>query len=276
MQEAHPKSNDKAIRPLAGYIGGKWYLRKTICPLIDAIPHKAYIEPFIGMANVFLGRERRPPVEVINDGNDEVATLFRVVQRHPQALIDAIRWQVGARVDYSRLWHTPAETLTDIERSARFLVLRRLTFSGKDPYEQGFSTSATTFKGFDAPETMRRIEALHTRLARVTIEKLDFIDVLARYDRPGTLFYLDPPYWGRCSLYREGGFTQARFKELAAALRSVKGRWMLSLNDHEEVRALFDWAAIRRVETRYNAAVGKGSFRAGELLIASDPPAIGL
>lgn len=266
----------ETIRPLAGYIGGKWYLRATICPLIDAIPHRAYVEPFVGMANIFLGRERRAPVEVINDFNNDVATLFRVVQRHPQALIEAIRWQTGARVDYDRLWRTPAESLTDIERAARFLVIRRLTFSGKDPYEHGFSTSAATFKGFDAPETMRRIEALHARLARVTIERLDFAEVLAHYDRPTTLFYLDPPYWGRCHLYREGGFKQARFAELATALGGLKGRWVLSLNDHEEVRKLFDWAAIRRVETRYNASVGKGSFRTGELLIGSDRDAIGL
>lgn len=270
------KSNSKVIRPLAGYIGGKWYLRSTICPLLDAILHKTYVEPFIGMANVFLGRRKRAPVEVINDGNDDVATLFRVVQRHPQALIDAIRWQTGGRADYDRLWRTPASALTDIERAARFLVLRRLTYSGRDPYEHGFATSAATFKGFDAPETMRRIEALHARLARVTIERLDFADVLKRYDRPGTLFYLDPPYWGCCHFYREGGFTQARFAELATALAALKGRWVMSMNDVAEVRELFGWAALRTVETRYNASVGRGSFATGELLIGSDKAVIGI
>lgn len=268
--------SSKAIRPLTGYIGGKWYLRATICPLLDAIPHTAYVEPFIGMGNVFLGRARRSRVEVINDANDDVATLFRVVQRHPQALCDAIRWQTGGRADYDRLFRIPPDTLTDIERAARFLVLRRLTFSGKDPYEAGFSVSATTFKGIDAPQIMQRIEALHARLARVTIERLDFLDVLKRYDRPQTLFYLDPPYWGCCHLYREGGFGQGRFSELAAALKEVKGRWALSLNDHPEVRKMFAWAALRQVETRYNAAVGAAPRAAQELLIGSDKALIGL
>lgn len=264
------------IRPLAGYIGGKWYLRTTICPLLDAIPHHAYVEPFVGMGNVLLGRAKRSRVEVINDRNGDVATLFRVVQRHPQALCDVIRWQTGSRADYDRLFRTPPESLTDIDRAARFLVLRRLTYSGKDPYEAGFAVSASTFKGVDAPETMRRIEALHARLARVTIENLDFVDVLKRYDRPRTLFYLDPPYWGCCHLYREGGFNQARFAELAAALRDIKGRWVMSLNDRPEVRGLFSGAAIREVETRYNAKVGEGSQSVSELLIGSDKAAIGL
>lgn len=266
----------ETIRPLAGYIGGKWFLRATICPLLDAIPHHAYVEPFIGMGAVFLGRAKRSKVEVINDANGDVATLFRVVQRHPQALCDTIRWQTGSRSEYDRLWRTRPETLTDIERAARFLVLRRLTYSGKDPYEAGFSTSPMTFKGLDAPRVMRRIEALHARLSRVTIEHLDFRGVLERYDRPQTLFYLDPPYWGCCALYREGGFTQARFGELADALRGLKGRWVMSLNDHPDVRKLFAWAAIRTVQTRYNAAVGKGSFDASEVLIASDRETIGL
>eukprot|EP01035_Chromulina_nebulosa_P048174 gene48174-65352_t len=46
-----------------------------------------------------------------------------------------------------------------------------------------------------AVEPCRR-EDVHDRLAPVTIERLHWRDFLARYDRPGTLFYLDPPYWG--------------------------------------------------------------------------------
>jgi DNA adenine methylase len=30
----------------------------------------------------------------------------------------------------------------------------------------------------------------------VTIECLPYADVIARYDRPHTFFYIDPPYWG--------------------------------------------------------------------------------
>lgn len=255
--------------PLAGYIGGKWYLRRTICPLIDANEHTAYVEPFIGMANVFLGRDRRRPVEVINDRNGDVSTLFRVAQRHPAALCDAIRLQTGSRSDYERLFATPPETLTDIERAARFLVLRKLTFAGKDPYAAGFATSTTTAKTFDAPETMRRIEALHDRLARVTVENLDFIDCLRRYDRPTTFFYIDPPYWGCTHLYREGGFSQSRFTEIAEALQKLRGQWLVSINDTPDVRTLFGFASQRQVDTRYNARVGHGSFRKTELLVAS-------
>lgn len=261
---------EQAIRPLTGYIGGKWHLRKVIAPLIDRTKHTCYVEPFMGMCNVFLGRQVRPRVEVLNDRNNEVATLFRVVQRHPEELIRTISMQVSARAEYARLYATPPAILTDVERAARFLVLRRLTFSGQDAYTAGFATSRSRNKALAVNEMTRRIVALNTRLDRVTIENLDYLDVLRQYDGPDTLFYLDPPYWGCTHLYPNGGFVQRDFQTFATAVVAIEGRWIVSLNDTPEVRDLFKGAAFRQVATRYNANVGKGSAAATELLISSD------
>lgn len=38
------------------------------------------------------------------------------------------------------------------------------------------------------------LEAIHERLAGVVNERLPWQEFLRRYDRPGMLFYLDPPY----------------------------------------------------------------------------------
>lgn len=255
-------------RPLAGYIGGKWFLRGTICPLIDADHHRCYVEAFLGMGNVFMGRTRRPPIEVINDKSDQVATLFRVVQRHPDELTRALRHQLTSRSEYARLLAIDPAALTDIERSARFLVLRRLTFANKDPYPAGFAFCRVSPHLFDAAEVMRRLEALHQRLNRVVIEQLDFERVLSGYDTPNTFFYLDPPYWGSTHLYREAGFAQADFARLKAALGRLKGRWLMSLNDHPGVRGLFADCQLRRVHTRYSGQSGRGSTRVTELLIS--------
>lgn len=61
---------------------------------------------------------------------------------------------------------------------------------------------------------------------------------------------------------------QADFVRLAAALRRLKGRWLLSLNDHPGVLALFKDCRLRRVGTRYSGQSGKGSTRVMELLIS--------
>jgi hypothetical protein len=39
------------------------------------------------------------------------------------------------------------------------------------------------------------LEEVHERLAGVVIERLPYGELIRRYDRPETLFYLYPPYW---------------------------------------------------------------------------------
>lgn len=255
-----------AIRPLSGYIGGKWFLRKALCPMIDATRHRAYVEVFLGMGNIFLGREKRPKVEVINEVNGDVVNVFRQVQRNPEALMEELRYALTSRAEYHRLRTTDPVGLTDIGRAARFLYLRRQTFAGKDPYPAGFAVSRIASKVFDVAEVRRRIDAMHARLDRVVIESLDFAECLATYDNPETFFYLDPPYYRHTHLYRDGTFRQRDFPRLVEALRSVKGKWLMSINDTSEVRDFFAWADVQSVSTRYQA--GGANSAISELLIS--------
>ena len=89
-----------------------------------------------------------------------------------------------------------------------------------------------------------------------------------RYDRPTTLFYLDPPYWGSESDYGTGLFAPADFERLAEMLRGIEGRFLLSVNDVPELRTAFAWADIEPVQTRYSLGEVRGAV-ASELLIGS-------
>jgi len=117
--------------PAAPYIGGKRNLARRLVERIEQIPHATYAEPFVGMGGVFFRRRRRPKGEVINDRSRDVATLFRILQRHYPQFIDAIRFQITTRAEFERLVKTDPDTLTDLERAARFLYLQRTCFGGK-------------------------------------------------------------------------------------------------------------------------------------------------
>ena len=65
---------------------------------------------------------------------------------------------------------------------------------------------------------------LHERLAGVWIECLDWRSFIERWDRPGTLFYCDPPYWGTEDTYR-APFPSSDHEALAATLAGIKGRF---------------------------------------------------
>ena len=62
--------------------------------------------------------------------------------------------------------------------------------------------------------------------------------MIARYDRPHTLFYLDPPYWDIVGY--EHNFVEQDFVDLGKTLAGIKGRFLMSINDTPEVREIFN------------------------------------
>ncbi len=244
------KTNER-IAPLAPYLGGKFRLSKRIISKIEQIPHKIYAEPFVGMGGIFLRRTQIPKAEIINDINGELVNLYRIVQRYPEELCRSIEFRLAARQEFERLRKIPPETLTDIERAARFLYLQSVAFGGKVT-DQAFGVSIDRPARFDFVKLNDRIRAVGERLASVTIERLDFEKFITRYDTKDTLFYLDPPYWGNETDYGTGVFTRADFERLKNVLTGIKGRFILSLNDTPQVKELFKNFTIEQTDVTYS------------------------
>lgn len=255
--------------PPAAYVGGKKLLARRICAQIEAIPHRSYIEPFVGMGGVFFRRRVVAAHEVINDYNGDVANLFRILQRHFVPLMDMLRWQVTSREHFERLRATPAASLTDLERAVRFLYVQRLAFGGA-VRRPNFNASAGSAR-FDVLKLLPALEAIHERLASVTIECLPYERLIARYDRADALFYLDPPYWGTEDYY-DAPFGREDFTQLAQILRGIDGAFLLSINDCAEVREVFDGFEMMDVATRYADRQSGGTGRVrGELVVSNRP-----
>jgi DNA adenine methylase len=256
------------VKPVAPYIGGKRMLAKRLCALIDATPHRTYAEAMVGMGGVFFRRTMRPGVEVINDRSAQVHNLFRILQVHYVAFLEMMRFQITSRAEFVRLAATDPATLTDMQRAARFLYLQRTTFGGKVA-GQNFGVSPINPARFDVTKLQPLLEAVHERLAAVTLECLDWADFIARYDREGTLFYIDPPYYGCERDYGDGMFERADFVRMASLLREIKGRFILSINDKPEVRVIFDGFNVREEDVRYTIGGSAKPATFGELIITN-------
>lgn len=256
----------KSVRPVAPYIGGKRALAKRLVERINATPHTLYAEPFVGMGGVFLRRDHRPDAEIINDWSQDVVTLFRILQRHYQSFLEELKWRLSSRAEFDRLMKQDPDTLTDLERAARFLYLQRSAFGGKVS-GRNFAMLRDRPARFDLTKVVPLLEDVHDRLAGVTIERLPFGDFIAKYDTPGTLFYLDPPYWGCESDYGTGLFAREDFARLADQLASIKGRFILSINDRPEVRELFGGFTLEPVGLFYRVS-GKPTD-AAELIVSN-------
>ncbi|MGY8903702.1 MAG: DNA adenine methylase [Burkholderiales bacterium] len=250
-----------AKSPLA-WLGGKSRLADRI---IERMPeHLTYVEVFAGAAWVLF---RKPPskVEVINDINRDLVTLYRCVQHHLPELVSQFRWLLLARDEFDRFTATPTESLTDIQRSARFYYLMKTAFGAKLT-GQTFGVAASGPPRLNLLRIEEDLSAAHLRLARVVIENRPYAEVLARLDKPTTLFYLDPPYWDCETVYGKGIFERADFAALARLLDKVKGKFILSLNDTPGVREVFANFKFEDIKTRYSVSANK-NMPVGEVLI---------
>jgi DNA adenine methylase len=254
------------LRTPAPYIGGKRKLARTICRAIDRLPHHTYAEVFMGMGGVFLRRSRSAPAEFVNDWSQDVATFFRILQRHYVAFVDMLRYQLSTRAEFERLLKVDPDTQTDLERAARFLYLQRLAYGGK-VHGRSFGVDPRGASGFDVSKIVPMLEAVHERLTAVTIERLPWSEFVARHDTPETLFYLDPPYFGSEGDYGKALFDRGEFAKMARQLAGIEGTFLLSLNDHPRVREIFAKFAMVGLELTYS--IQGGAQEAKELVISN-------
>lgn len=250
-------------KPIVPWIGGKRRLAKILIPQFPE--HTCYCEPFAGAAALFFLKEPSR-AEVINDINGELINLYRVIQHHLEEFCRQFKWALVSRQIYQWAKLTPAEIQTDIQRAARFYYLQRLGFGGKVK-GRVFGTSATSPPKLNLLRIEEDLSAAHLRLSRVTIEHLDWQACLSKYDRPETFSYLDPPYWQTEGYGVEFPFEQ--YEAMAEQMRTLRGKALLSINDHPDIRRVFDGFAMQTVDVDYTVGgAGKGTGRR-ELIIRS-------
>jgi DNA adenine methylase len=221
---------------------------KRLCALIETIPHRTYVEPFVGMGGVFLRRAQPARAEVINDFSGDVANLFRVLRRHYEPFVAELRWLIASRDEFDRQKRLDVRSLTDIERAVRFLYLQRLAFGGKvDGRTFGVDRAAPS--RFNLGKMRANLRALNRRLEPVTIQQMDFADLIRRYDAADTLFYLDPPYDQTTGYGIE--FGRDRYVEMAQQLAGIAGQFLLSINATPFIRETFSAFEIEEVGTTW-------------------------
>lgn len=248
--------------PIVPWVGGKRRLAKRILPIFPA--HECYVEPFAGGAALFFLKEPSD-VEVLNDINGELINLYRVVKHHLEEFVRQFKWALISRQLYGWLKKTPEETLTDIQRAARFYYIQKMSFGGKVA-NQTFGTATTAAPRLNLLRIEEELSAAHLRLSRTYIEHLTWDECIRRYDRPHTLFYLDPPYWGTEGYGVDFGLEQ--YALMADLAKSIKGRMIVSVNDIPAMRQAFAGLEMERLEINYTVGGGgRSKGAAGELLI---------
>ena len=267
------------------WVGGKskllWLIHK-----LSPSRYSRFIDVFGGSGSVLLGNPEICPFEVYNDFDRNLANLFRCMKERTIAVIRELGFcHLNSREDFiairrffeneqfddkylseelklTELIFPPLEAKEliemrkritadyDVRRAAMFLKLLRFSYSS--------SGKSYASQPFDIRKLFGLISQLQDRMANVVVENQDFETLIKHYDRPDAFFYLDPPYFSTEDMY-EVGFAWDDHVRLRDTLKNIKGKFLLSYNDCDEIRELyngfsmFDFSRTHSMAQRYEA-----------------------
>lgn len=245
-------------KPILRWPGGKTRRLKDILPLIR--PHDTYVEAFAGGLAVLLNKEPSP-AEIVNDLNGDLVNLYRYAQFHLEPLIQEVQFMVTSRANLLELIEQPG--FTGLQRAARYLMRNRMSFGGG-----GVSYAVTVGAQASRENVLEALRAFNARLDKVSIENLSYEKLFTLYDRPGTLWFLDPPYSsGKVKNYELWG--DKEMTTFAARVEALAGDWIVTINDSPLNRSLFAAHEVTPVVTRSQTGNQRQDSAAtfGELII---------
>ena len=258
----------KYLNSFMSWIGGKKSLRELIVNLFP-LYYERYIEVFGGAGWILFHKNPGNDFEVYNDFNSLLVNLYRCVRDKPNELMDALRYCLNSREDFDYVKNCLARDspVTDVQKAAWFYQLIRYS------YASGLTSFGS--QPHDIWGNFPLIEQAHRRLAKVVIENKDFEKLIRQYDRPVSFFYCDPPYFETEGYYKndgEDGFTEKDHIRLRDTLMNAQGKFLLSYNDCEFIRGLYDapgiqidaYTRISNIKQRYD-----GGAQFPEILIAN-------
>lgn len=203
-------------------------------------------------------------VEVLNDCNNDLVTLYRVLQHHLEEFIRQFKWSLVSRKMYEWLKLTPEETLTDIQRAARFYYLQKMAFGGKVS-SRTFGTGTTSPPRLNLMRIEEDLSQAHLRLSRCYIEHLGWQRCMEKYDRQKTFFFCDPPYWQTEGYGVDFGIEQ--YQSLARIMKTSQGRILVTINDHPDMKKVFEGFRTKLVEINYTVGGADKKKTSTEMLV---------
>jgi len=260
------------VKTVLRYPGGKSKAVKFINPIIPN-DFAEFREPFVGGGSIFIDAKQNinsNAVYKINDINFDLYCFWKYAKENCVELYNAVKYIKDNEKGGKELFikYCKKNNYSDFERAVRFFVLNRITFSGTVD-SGGYSRQA--FENRFTYSSVEKIKDLSVLLKDVEIYNKDYSDLLTE-DGKNVFIFLDPPYYSQSKsrLYGKKGDLHTSFDhaKFARDMRLCKHKWLITLDDCEENRKIFNFANIYEWKMQYGmnnykqekAAVGNELF----------------
>lgn len=250
------------------YFGGKGngLSKRLLSYFPDDYEKMKYLEAFGGSAAVLFNK-RISPIEIYNDLEDNVYSLFKVLS--DRDLFKTFKEKCDLTPYSKRIMDEfrtslKEDDLSIEERAYKYFVVNRTAYNGHG----GFSSSPAIRRNMsksisDYLSTVDRLYEIHQRISKVIIHNTDAIDLIKKYDKEDWMMYLDPPYhWSTrtSARYKEDMSVEKQDDFLKCLLECNKAKILISGYDCEEYNVLVDngWKKVSfEVKTQNTNRVGK-------------------
>lgn len=236
-------------------MGGKAHHIKQLDKLFSFM-FTTFVDVFGGAGWVSVKSDiaRRAQVNVYNDLNPQLANIFKQFSIDPNAVKQQLcAWPQQDAALYRKFQQDifgDNPSPLNLETAAKYLYLEVQSFTGNT---LGLNSSVYFDKknihGLNPLLKKLSDPKITNRLKRLTVENLNCLDVIKKYDSPTTFFYVDPPYYEKEHYYTQA-FGKHEHKQLADCLNNMQGEFALSYYDFAELN---EWFPESR-RTTYNVS----------------------
>jgi len=267
------------------YPGGKDKLSDVIISKIISLSNgkDTYIEPFFGGGSIGLKilTDKIFKNIRINDKDIGIACLWTAIIKYPELLkkhvmsfTPSIKHFYSYKEDLLCLTQVSDNDESIAICGFKKLAIHQISYSGLGTMSGGplgGKKQVSKYKidcRWSPVHICKKIDQLHSKFMKCNVEKntcssKDFEEIL-KDNKDRYFYYLDPPYYIKGNSLYQCGFNFADHTRLANILKNIKGAWLLSYDDCEEIKKLYCWAKIEEVNINYTI---RGSRNKKELLI---------
>lgn len=250
------------------------------------IDFENYFEPFFGGGALFWHLRAKFSFfrATLADINSRLVTLYTVVKRNPDALLEELSksiYKVDQKVFYKHRSNYAIDDASDIQIAAWYLYMNKTCFNGL--YRVNSKGQFNTPWGHKKPGTIivdpDLLSVCSRALARAHIE-CDPFDVSVKTAKKGDFVYFDPPYLpisqtSSFTKYHLSDFTwedHVRLHDTAAVLKKRGVRVLISNSANPEIVKLYSKSKVKFDIHRVKAArsinsKGDGRGKITELMI---------
>ncbi len=213
-----------------------------ILEIINGSKKTALVDVFGGSGKVLMNTDAR--VKIYNDLNTDLVSFFEQVRNNRDTVIEKLDYVLNSRELFSRYKERSDDPA---ENAFRYFYRNMLSFNGQG---SSYSYSTKKNKSLKLLKAEETINSLYDEIKLWTIERLDFRDLIKRYDSEGTFFYFDPPYHNIRGLY-DYEMEDSDFIDLKEILDSIGGKYLLNINEDEFIKKIFGKPNLKKEYMNY-------------------------